>query len=222
MRRFLTKAEAKGKVLFLSATPYRFRSREDSLETDAQFHEEFLKTFKTIYGDGGKQVAEQLSEELKDFRRHLLNLAQGGLDEASRVRDKVQTRLLSVMSRNERIRADKEDGGIKRRLVTVPVTAGDLRQARAVYDVARRARASDSKEYWKSAPYLFSFLGDYDLAKRIKGQTPDRASWEAIGAPAMVRPDARKKFEPIDFGNGRLRELVRKVFEPRAGLRLGA
>lgn len=218
MRRFLTRAEAKGKVLFLSATPYRFRSQEDSLETDAQFHQEFLETFKTIYGDGGKQVAEQLSEELKDFRRHLLNLAQGGLDEASRIRDKVQTRLLSVMSRNERIRADKEDGGIKRRPVTVPVTAGDLRQARAVYDVARKARARDRKEYWKSAPYLFSFMGDYDLAKRIKGQTADRASWEAIGAPAMVPPRARKKFEPIDFGNGRLRELVREVFEPRAGL----
>ena len=218
MRRFLTKAEAKGKVLFLSATPYRFRSKEDSLETDAQFHQEFLETFKTIYGDGGKQVAEQLSEELKDFRRHLLNLAQGGLDEASRVRDKVQTRLLSVMSRNERIRADKEDGGIKRRPVTVPVTAGDLRQARAVYNVARKAGEKEKAEYWKSAPYLFSFMGDYVLARKIRGQTSDRASWEAIGAPAMVPLEHLARFEPVDFGNGRLRELVREVFEPRAEL----
>jgi hypothetical protein len=218
MRRFLTKAEAKGKVLFLSATPYRFRSQEDSLETDAQFHEEFLETFKTIYGDGGKQVAEQLSEELKDFRRHFLNLAQVGLDEASRVRDKVQTRLLSVMSRNERIRADKEDGGIKRRPVTVPVTAGDLRQARAVYDVARQAGEKEKAEYWKSAPYLFSFMGDYALVRKIRGQTADRASWEAIGASAMVPAEALARFEPIDFGNGRLRELVREVLDSQAAL----
>ena len=100
----------------------------------------------------------------------------------------------------------------------MPVTAGDLRQARAVYDVARKAGEKEKAEYWKSAPYLFSFMGDYALARKIRGQTSDRASWEAIGAPAMVPLEHLARFEPVDFGNGRLRELVHEVFEPRAEL----
>ncbi|MDF3606389.1 hypothetical protein PE067_09695 [Paracoccus sp. DMF-8] len=210
MRRFL-QAEADGAhVLFLSATPYKMLtlSREDTEAGD--HHADFLETIAVLYGAEGRNVVTGLREEMRHFRSHLRAFGVGLDPAAGPAKRAVEDRLRRVMSRTERVSTDTGDAGIRRRVLPVPVEENDLRQARAVHDVASRIGGNDRADYWKSAPYLFSFMNEYDLTRRLRAH-PDRASFARLGKGAMVPDDKRRRFEAIPAGNGRMRALMDEV-----------
>ena len=213
MRTFL-EAESRGaRVLFLSATPYKplTLNREEAGGED--HHADFLKTVSVLYGTDGPQAATALRQEIRDFRDHLRRLAEEPELAAHVARSAVEARLRTVISRQERVASDSEDADIRRTIIPATVDAADLRQAKSVNQVARQVNARHHvADYWKSAPYLFSFMGDYDLAKRIKGYD-ERAALARFGAGAMIPERGRKNFDPIPPGNGRMRALFDQVFE---------
>ncbi|ANT61821.1 hypothetical protein AYJ57_15245 [Salipiger sp. CCB-MM3] len=212
MRTFLQAEAAGARVLFLSATPYRMLTLNGDDPTAGDHHADFLETISVLYGDEGPAAAEALREEMRRFRDHLRDFAQGHTPQAAEARTAVESRLRKVMSRHERVAGDSGDAGIRRRILSVPVQADDLRQAKAVHQVAKAIRGHGAVEYWKSAPYLFSFMGDYDLAKKIRA-FPARAKLASTGKPAMVSEHKRQRFERIPPGNGRMRALIEETLD---------
>ncbi|MTH59992.1 DEAD/DEAH box helicase [Paracoccus litorisediminis] len=212
MRTFLQAESAGARVLFLSATPYRMLTLNGDDPTAGDHHADFLETISVLYGEEGPAAAEALRQEMRCFRDHLRDFAQGHTPQAAEARSAVETRLRKVMSRNERVAGDSGDAGIRRRILPVPVEAEDLRQAKAVHQVAKAIRGHGAVEYWKSAPYLFSFMGDYDLAKKIR-EYPKRAALASTGKPAMVSEHKRQRFERIPPGNGRMRALIEETLD---------
>lgn len=205
------------KVLFLSATPYRMLTLRHDDRGEGDHRKEFLKVIETLYGrEEGPAVVAGLEQDFRALRTALKARISGVAEDGlGRARQVVEAKLRPVISRTERVDPLRPDAGITRKVVTAPVSAGDLRQARAASQVARKVEAPQVAEYWKSAPYMFSFMGSYKLAERARaGATAQLAR---IARPAMLPMGRIRKGAELDPGNGRMRLLASDVFDD-AGL----
>ncbi|WP_245511957.1 DEAD/DEAH box helicase family protein [Rhizobium ruizarguesonis] len=212
MRSFLEAESIGARILFLSATPYKLLTLDREDAKDGDHHADFLKTIAVLYGSEGPAAAELLRQEIHQFRHHIRRFALNQDNEADLAKNNVEARLRRVVSRHERVASDSGDADIRRTMLPTTVLAQDLRQAKAVHAVARRLGAQNTVEYWKSAPYLFSFMGNYDLSRRIR-TSERRGEFARDGSAAMIPEAKRRKFEPIPAGNGRMRALFEDVLE---------
>lgn len=212
------------KVLLLSATPYRMLSLRDD-EADAGDHyREFLDVLSFLFGDRGPAVRAELEGEMRRYRLAMQGLPSS-FDDARRIKVDIEGTLRSVIARTERVSETAERDAMMRD-VDVPVTIepADLIEARAVARVADAADAPGTVEYWKSAPYLLSFLRDYKLGQRLDylKDTPGTALLEAIrdAGSAQIDTDAIEAYRPIPENNGRMRALKDIAFRDGMAKRL--
>lgn len=212
------------KVLLLSATPYRMLSLRDD-EADAGDHyREFLDVLSFLYGDRGPSVRAELETEMRRYRLAMQGLP-GSFDDACTIKTGIEGTLRSVIARTERV-AETAERDAMMRDVDVPVTVepADLIEARAVARVADAADAPGTVEYWKSAPYLLSFLRDYKLGQRLDHlkDYPGEALLAAIrdAGAAQIDMDAIESYRPIPENNGRMRALREIAFRDDMAKRL--
>ena len=212
------------KVLLLSATPYRMLSLRDD-EADAGDHyREFLDVLSFLFGERGPAVRAELEGEMRRYRLAMQGLPSS-FDDARKIKADIEGTLRSVIARTERVSETAERDAMMRD-VDVPVTIepADLIEARAVACVADAADAPGTVEYWKSAPYLLSFLRDYKLGQRLDQlkDAPGNALLEAIreAESAQLDTDAIETYQPIPDNNGRMRALKDIAFRDDMAKRL--
>ena len=147
------------RLLLLSATPYRmYTLHHESAEDD--HYQDFLRTVEFLDPDIKKSgVLRQL---LDDYRQAMYRIESHTL-ELGQIKEEIETQLRRVMSRTERLPASKDSQGM---LLEVPcaglkLTAGDVRDFVALEQIGREVGQPQVIEYWKSAPYLLSFMDDY-------------------------------------------------------------
>ena len=187
MQQFLRTEHHGAKILFLSATPYKMLTIKGDDPEQGDHQEDFLAAIRMLHGGGevGNTAAKELKAEMRLFRESLRCYAQGLPNEAAEKRNQVEDRLRGVMSRQERVAATSTDAGLSREEITADIRAEDLRQALAVDRVARQVGGHNRADYWKSAPYLFSFMpGEFDLARKIAGYDK-RADLASTARPAL-------------------------------------
>ncbi|MDJ1371447.1 helicase-related protein [Gulosibacter molinativorax] len=190
------------KVLLLSATPYKpFTNGND----EDDHYRDFLATVNFLSG-GRAEVGEGLQRALESYR-HALSRGERGAAEASRVREI----LLPVMSRSERPRLSEKDDLVRVIRPDVPVpSSGDLVGAVHLRELAEILRSPLSIEYWKSIPYFVNFMENYRIGAKLKEAQESRPEEleRALGATQSLDAAGIKAYEPIDFGNGKLRALA--------------
>lgn len=153
------------RILLLSATPYKMLSLD--LEKNDDHYPDFVHTLKFLFAENANAVAD-IECAIEAYRRQLLAIADGNDTSLLLARDRLQTALLQVMCRTERV-------GMTRRLDAMlveparPATLepADLDHAVTADRAARAVGAREPIEYWKSSPYLLNFLKRYDLRRRI-------------------------------------------------------
>ena len=214
----------RAKVLLLSATPYRMLSlREDDADAGDHYRE-FLDVLGFLFGDRGPAVRAELETEMRRFRSAIQSLP-GSFETARQVKTGIEGTLRQVIARTERV-SETEQRDAMMRDVDVPVTIepNDLIEACAVARVAAAADAPGTVEYWKSAPYLLSFLRDYKLGQRLEHlkDTPSEALINAIRAAksAQIDVEAVENYRPISENNGRMRALKTIAFQDDMAKRL--
>ena len=212
------------KVLLLSATPYRMLSLRDD-EADAGDHyREFLDVLSFLFGERGPSVRAELETEMRRYRLAMQGLP-GSFDDACTIKTGIEDTLRSVIARTERVSETSERDAMMRD-VDVPVTVepADLIEARAVARVAEAADAPGTVEYWKSAPYLLSFLRDYKLGQRLDHlkDAPGKALLAAIrnAGSAQIDTNTIAAYHPIPENNGRMRALKKIAFTDDMAKRL--
>ena len=153
------------RLLLLSATPYRmYTLHHESAEDD--HYRDFLRTVEFLDPDIKKSgVLRQL---LDDFRQAMYRI-ESHTQELGQMKEEIEMQLRRVMSRTERLPASKDSQGM---LLEVPcaglkLTAGDVRDFVALEQIGREVGQPQVIEYWKSAPYLLSFMDDYKLKTEI-------------------------------------------------------
>jgi Helicase conserved C-terminal domain len=215
MQQFLRTEHHGAKILFLSATPYKMLTIKGDDPEQGDHQEDFLAAIRMLHGGGevGNTAAKELKAEMRLFRENLRCYAQGLPNEAAEKRNQVEDRLRGVMSRQERVAATSTDAGLRREEITADIRAEDLRQALAVDRVARQVGGHNRADYWKSAPYLFSFMpGEFDLARKIAGYDK-RADLASTARSALLSKRRIHNFEAVPADNGRMRALMENVFK---------
>ncbi|WP_281969077.1 helicase-related protein [Roseovarius nanhaiticus] len=214
----------RAKVLLLSATPYRMLSlREDDADAGDHYRE-FLDVLGFLFGERGPAVRAELETEMRRFRSAIQSLP-GSFETARQVKTGIEGTLRQVIARTERVsETEKRDAMMQDVDVPVTVEPADLIEARAVARVADAADAPGTVEYWKSAPYLLSFLRDYKLGQRLDHlkDTPSEDLINAIRAAksAQIDIDAVENYGPIPENNGRMRALKAIAFQDDMAKRL--
>ena len=214
------------KVLLLSATPYRMLSLRDDDADAGDHYREFLDVLNFLFGERGPSIRFELEAEMRRYRSAMQRLPDT-FDETCAIKTRIEGTLRSVIARTERVSETAERDGMMRDIdVKVTVEPADLLEARAVARVAEAVKAPGTVEYWKSAPYLLSFLRDYKLGQNLEKEklkgSPNNALLDAIktASGAQIDTDAINAYRPIPANNGRMRALKGIAFQNDMAKRL--
>ncbi len=213
------------RTLLLSATPYRMLTLSGDSPEDGNHYSDFLEVMRFLFGkERGTSNVVELERELQRYRECMLALPSG-FDAARQAKVNLEARLRRVVTRTERVgETEARDSMVREVAETVDVTPGDLLEARTIAAVAEAARAPGTLEYWKSAPYLMSFMRDYKLRERLD-DLADHPTPELLSALKAVRPFQLRRsdvdqYRSLPLNNGRMRALKRLAFEADLANRL--
>ena len=198
------------RVILLSATPYKMYTLTDENEDD--HYKDFLNTLRFLQGDPAK--TEKFAELLTDYRHELFRMDQG-IDRVRALKIEIEQALRQVMVRTERLAVSADRDGM---LTEVPQSnmvlhVDDIIAYGHQQRLAKALSIPDIMEYWKSAPYILSFMEEYALKRAFKAarQTGFDADITAIlkNATGMTIPwKDIKDYAEVDPGNARLRNLI--------------
>ena len=207
------------RLLLLSATPYRmYTLHHENAEDD--HYRDFLRTVEFLDPDLGE--SGDLRRLLDDYRQAMYRI-ESGTEPLVRIKGEIEARLRRVMSRTERLRVSVDAQGMMREVpcVGLQLTADDVGDFLALQKIGREVGQPQVLEYWKSAPYLLSFMDDYKLktevvarlgmssenglAKLLSDSGRVFLSWDDVEAYARLDPAnarLRSVFEWLERGEG--------------------
>lgn len=202
---------SKARVLLLSATPYKMYTLSHDTEDD--HYEDFVRTLAFLVAND--QETERFSALLQDFRRGLYRLGEGSMEELPDVKRRLESGLRQVMVRTERLALSADRNGMLAEVRADPILReSDLSAYLSLQQIARIIEHPDIIEYWKSAPYLLSFMDEYLLKQDFEWAVEDAES-RAVVARILSRAnklclpwDIIQRYGEIDPANARLRRLA--------------
>lgn len=204
----------KARVLLLSATPYKMFTLADEAATDDHYVD-FLRTLRFLQDDPAQSSeAERL---LKEYRLALFRLGDGAMDRLRELKAQIEAMLRRVMVRTERLASSEHRSGMLQEVTVggLALDTGDLGAYVGVQRIADHLDRGNVLEYWKSAPYLLSFMEGYKLRTDMDEGLDDRQGRAALepllsaSEGGIALPWNRlEAYEPIDPGNARLRWLA--------------
>ena len=212
-------SHTKVRTLLLSATPYKMYTL--SHESDDDHYRDFLQTVRFLEGPDGS--VELLEKSLREFRSLLPLVASGGeisSDASARLfshRTKIEDELRRLMSRTERRgQAGGGDPMLHVSEMTADLEGSDVEAYLGARDIARAVGAPGVTEYWKSAPYLLSFMDRYRLSDSVRSAVEKESNGEIAklirdNPRLQVRRNRLEERRSIPGGNGRMRALLRDL-----------
>ena len=199
------------RLLLLSATPYRmYTLRHESAEDDHYL--DFLRTVEFL--DPGLKESGDLRRLLEEYRQAMYRI-EAGTEALQRTKGEIETRLRRVMSRTERLRASTDEHGMLREVSSagLELTAGDVGDFLTLQKIGREVRQPQVLEYWKSAPYLLSFMDNYKLKTEVVASL-DASSENGLAellansGRAFLSWEDVEAYARLDPANARLRSLL--------------
>ena len=154
-------ATSQVRVLLLSATPYRmYTLHHESHEDD--HYQDFLRTIEFL--DPRLRGSGRLRRLLDEYRQAMYRI-DSGIGALERVKQEVEGELRRVMARTERLHSDSDPHGMLREepCTGLELATGDVRDFVALARIGREVNQPQVLDYWKSAPYLLSFMDSYKL-----------------------------------------------------------
>ena len=209
---------AQARVLLLSATPYKMYTLAHEAEEDDHYAD-FLRTVAFLQRQ--PEQTARFEELLTGYRRDLYRLAEGDGNSVRETCRKIEVVLRSVMSRTERTPASGQRDGMLRTVASrgLKLEARDLLDFVGVQRLARELDHPQVLEFWKSAPYLLSFLEGYQLDRRLEEAVARRRQDEHVielveaAQVSIVEPADVERYEQLDPANARLRALLFDVVD---------
>lgn len=201
------------KVVLLSATPYKMYTMAHEQATDNHYSD-FLQTIRFLKSHSDQ--SGDFESLLGQYRRELLALKDGNLENLKTLKSKLEHDLRQVMARTERLSASADRDGM---LVEIPSTntkleTQDVLAYLALQQIGELLGQQDTLEYWKSAPYLLNFMENYEI-KRAFSREIERPEHTAkmlqtlSSHPQLTMSSSElEAYQKIDPCNARLRGLM--------------
>ena len=207
-------AGLRARVLLLSATPYKMLTLYG--DEGENHYSDFLRTCRFLCEED-EEVMRGLRAAIRRYRLGLLD-GQGQIQDLDVARQDLETRLLRLMVRTERVRVSAErDAMLEERESKPHLTTEDIRQAQVIDRVAATVKAQDPIEYWKSAPYLLNVMRRYRLKAHFMALCQDPPGNLAAAVRDsdawLLKQDAVEQYGRITPANPRLRQLLDDTIE---------
>jgi hypothetical protein len=214
-------ANNQARVLLLSATPYKMYTESEEASGEDHY-QDFLATVRFLQKDPARTaVTERLLDE---YRKEWLRQEPGYADRIRILKRELEGELKRVMIRTERLAVTEDRNGM---LTTVPATGMGLepRDAltyRQLGRIAESVEHSDPIEYWKSAPYLLSFMEDYklktDILEAFCGPECRAGVIQLLdeALPLQLPWAEVEKYRQLDPSNARMKWLVSRMVDSGA------
>ncbi|MXX70766.1 MAG: hypothetical protein F4Y73_02655 [Gemmatimonadetes bacterium] len=199
------------RLLLLSATPYRmYTLHHESAEDD--HYRDFLRTVEFL--DPKLKESGNLRRLLGDYRQAMYRI-EAETKPLVRIKGEIETQLRRVMSRTERLRVSTDSDGMLREVPSagLELTAEDVQDFLALAKIGREVKRPQVLEYWKSAPYLLSFMDGY----KLKTEVVARLDTSSENGLAKLLADSQRvslaweeveAYARLDPANARLRSLL--------------
>ncbi|WP_419936988.1 helicase-related protein [Candidatus Palauibacter sp.] len=199
------------RLLLLSATPYKMYTLHHERAEDDHYRD-FLRTVEFL--DLGLKESGDLRRLLDEYRQAMYRI-ESGTDDLVRVKEQIEAHLRRVMSRTERLRISGDAQGMMRQVPStgLELTAADVGDFLALQKIGREVRQPQVLEYWKSAPYLLSFMDDYKLKTEVVANLAASsenglAKLLTEGGRAFLSWEDVEAYARLDPANARLRSLL--------------
>ncbi len=173
--------ETSARVMLLSATPYKMYTSGDEFG-DEDHYADFVQTLDFLVDD--EEEGARIRSLLRQYREGLYRVGAQQVGAREKLQHTVRNlacRLRRVMVRTERLANSEDRNGM---LEQVPVHEDLSLQRSDVYSylayssVARILGSGGSMlEYWKSCPFLFNFMDNYEVKRRLREKT-ENGGWE--------------------------------------------
>ncbi len=199
------------RLLLLSATPYRmYTLQHESAEDD--HYRDFLRTVEFL--DPGLAKSGDLRRLLDDYRQAMYRI-ESGTEPLVRIKGEIETQLRRIMSRTERLAASSESDEMLREVPSVgmKLTREDVQDFVALEKIGREVRQPQVLEYWKSAPYVLSFMDDYKLKNEVRSRLdmpsdPNLTRLLTGSGRVSLAWEEVEAYVRLDPANARLRSLL--------------
>src|SRR5262249_11222355 len=137
---------------------------------DDDHYADFLDTVRFLFGNPAK--TKEMENLLKEYRRLLYRLNQNEMGQIMGIRQNLERCLRAVMCRTERLAVTTDRSGMLKEIPsTATLEAEDAKSYVSLQGVARTLGHHDTMEYWKSSPYLLSFMEQYSLKQNLKNRS---------------------------------------------------
>ena len=201
------------KTLFLSATPYKMYTLNNEEENHYQ---DFIKTIGVLFDSEEKK--EEIKRLLNEYKNRLYSLNDENFKKQSKkikkLKYNIESLLKNIMVRNERVKYTKNnDSMIQNMDDPLKLEKNELKQFIILNKLKEKMRLSNIVEYWKSSPYLISFMEnnyklkekfDYFIEENIISDLNQELEELSINKKKI---EEYKKIDPV---NSRLKKLISK------------
>lgn len=217
MDRFLNNNTA---LLLLSATPYKLYSTAEELNDGEDHFKEFEEVIKFLMND------EEKYREFKNvwdrYMDSFMDLKSGNIYNISKNKESVENILRNIMCRTERILVSKDKNAMisTKKVSTCKVTKEDIQayiECDKVYKELQhlRCKVNSPMEFYKSSPYLFSFMEHYKFKKLMKNNIHDSKLKRVISQSYSnwINEKEIDNYSEIPYNNAKFRNLLNDTFE---------
>lgn len=217
MDRFLNNDTA---LLLLSATPYKLYSTPEELNDGENHFKEFEEVIKFLINDEEKYREFKFTWDR--YMDSFMDLKSGNIDNISKNKESVENILRNIMCRTERILVSKDKNAMisTKKVSTCKVTKEDIQayiECDKVYQELQnlRLRVNSPMEFYKSSPYVFSFMEHYRFKKLMRNNLKDKKLKRAIRKSNSNWIDEKKidTYSEIPYNNAKFRNLINDTFE---------
>ena len=203
-----TEEEEKTRILLLSATPYKMYTTVDELATDDHYSD-FVQTAQFLHDDTTK--TQKLSTLLQQYRHAICQVGPHAEDPRP-VRDALQTELRKIIARTERLASSEDRNGMLREVPAkdIALKTSEIEAYRQLQRLADNLEQPDTIEYWKAAPYLLSFMDEYQIKRKFEDTLEDpETATDVSSIRELFLPDRMLRGRArVDIPHSRLNWLI--------------
>ncbi|HHW28514.1 MAG TPA: hypothetical protein GXX21_03000, partial [Syntrophomonadaceae bacterium] len=205
------------RVLLLSATPYKmYTMHHEKIKDD--HYSDLLKTIKFLF-DYSEEETKAFADKLAAYRNEILRF-HGDAEQKRKIlclKEALENKLRRVMVRTERLAISVDRNGmIKESEDLGELTPLELKSFAVLDRVAGILGCGDVVEYWKSAPYLLSFMdkNEYKIKSQFVAKYKDddyrNRLREALneGVNGLLPWQIISDYQKVDPANSKLKILM--------------
>lgn len=207
-------------ILLLSATPYKMYSTNQEIDSGLFNHKtEFDSVMKFLLEDN----YGRFNNLWNTYTEKLNNIDFYSFEEIKTAKKKVENIMYENICRTERNFVMDDSKFVTENITPMVVKKYDVDSYKAIAELIKKVNVKDfllNVDFVKSAPFLLSFMQDYELKKQLFNKLQDNSEniKFADNKYLWIDEELIKSYKPIPITNSKYEKLINCIFNKKSNL----